>query len=157
MAKESANDRFRRGALGVGIDPEIQRFPEDTRTAAQAAAALGCELGQIVKSLIFAVDGAPVLVLTSGSNQVDTEAVAAVLGGEVGRADAAVVRDATGFAIGGVPPFGHATQLRALLDEDLLQYDLVYAAAGTPDTVFPITPEQLSSASGATVCAVAAG
>ncbi len=156
MPKESANDRFRTAALALGLDPEIRRFPEDTRTADQAAAAIGCDVAQIVKSLVFAVGGEPVLVLTSGANQVATDKVGDLLDGKVGRADATVVRDATGFAIGGVPPFGHATDLRTLLDADLLNFDVVWGAAGTPDTVFAIEPRQLAEISGATVADVAA-
>ena len=106
--------------------------------------------------MIFTVDGEPVLVLTSGANQVATDKLGALLGGEVGRADAAIVRDATGYAIGGVPPFGHATALRTVLDADLLGYDLVWGAAGTPDTVFPIEPGTLSEVTGATTASVAA-
>ena len=156
MPKETANERFRAAAQQLGLDPQIQKFPEDTRTAAQAAAAIGCDVAQIVKSLIFTVDGEPVLVLTSGANQVATDKLGALLGGEVGRADAANVRDATGYAIGGVPPFGHATALRTVLDADLLGYDLVWGAAGTPDTVFPIEPGTLSEVTGATTASVAA-
>ena len=131
--------------------PEILRFPEGTRTAAQAAAAVGCELGQIVKSLVFLCDGEAVLALTSGSNRVDTGRLGALLGGMITRADADGVREATGYAIGGTPPFGHARPLRAVLDRALLAYDTVWAAAGTPDTVFELTPDELVRASGAEV------
>ena len=131
--------------------PEILRFPEGTRTAAQAAAAVGCELGQIVKSLVFLCDGEAVLALTSGSNRVDTARLGAVFGGTITRADADGVREATGYAIGGTPPFGHARPLRAVADRDLLAYDTVWAAAGTPDTVFELTPGELLRASGAEV------
>ncbi len=131
--------------------PEILRFPEGTRTAVQAAAAVGCELGQIVKSLVFLCDGEAVLALTSGSNRVDTARLGAVLGGTIMRADADGVREATGYAIGGTPPFGHARPLRAVADRDLLVYDTVWAAAGTPDTVFELTPSALMRASGAEV------
>ena len=154
MASSSANQRFADTARALGLDPDITRFPENTRTAPEAAAAIGCELGQIVKSLVFACDGEPVLVLTSGSNQVDTAKVGELLGGEIDRADASAVRDATGFAIGGVPPFGHTTSTRTLLDEDLMQYDVVWGAAGTPDTVFPLAPAQLVTLSGAVVASV---
>ena len=135
----------------MGMAPEILRFPEGTRTAAQAAAAVGCELGQIVKSLVFLCDGEAVLALTSGSNRVDTARLGAVLGGTIMRADADGVREATGYAIGGTPPFGHARPLRAVADRDLLVYDTVWAAAGTPDTVFELTPSALMRASGAEV------
>lgn len=131
--------------------PKILRFPDGTRTAEQAAAAVGCELGQIVKSLVFLCDGEPVLALTSGANRVDTKRLGTLLGGRITRADADGVREATGYAIGGTPPFGHAQPLQAVVDPALLTYDTLWAAAGTPDTVFDLTPEQLVRASGAEV------
>ena len=150
----NAVDRFTAAAAEVGLTPAVQRFPEGTRTAADAAAAVGCEVGQIVKSLIFSVDGAPILILTSGANQVDTELVGGYLGASLEKADAALVRESTGFAIGGTPPLGHATPLRTLLDQDLLTHDEVWAAAGTPDTCFPIEPRELASITEAEVLAV---
>ncbi len=147
----NARERFLAGAREVGMAPEILRFPDGTRTAVQAAAAVGCELGQIVKSLVFLCDGEAVLALTSGSNRVDTARLGAVLGGTITRADADGVREATGYAIGGTPPFGHARPLRAVADRALLVYDTVWAAAGTPDTVFELTPSELMRASGAEV------
>ncbi len=137
--------------------PEILRFPEGTRTAAQAAAAVGCQLGQIVKSLVFLCDGDAVLALTSGSNRVDTKRLGAVLGGKITRADADGVREATGYAIGGTPPLGHVRPLRTVADRALLAYDTVWAAAGTPDTVFGLTPGELVRASGAEVADFVAG
>ena len=137
--------------------PEILRFPEGTRTAEQAAAAVGCELGQIVKSLVFLCDGDAVLALTSGANRVDTERLGELLGGTISRADADGVREATGYAIGGTPPFGHAQPLRAVVDPALLAFETVWAAAGTPDTVFELTPDELVRASGADVAEFAAG
>ncbi|MEM7287199.1 MAG: YbaK/EbsC family protein [Actinomycetota bacterium] len=150
----NAVDRFTTAAAEVGLDPAIQRFPEGTRTAVDAAAAVGCAVGQIVKSLVFSVDGSPILILTSGANQVDTGLMSELLGARLEKADAAVVREATGFAIGGTPPLGHATPLRTLLDEDLLTHDEVWAAAGTPDTCFPIAPGDLATLTGAEVVAV---
>ncbi|MXV86586.1 MAG: YbaK/EbsC family protein [Acidimicrobiales bacterium] len=135
----------------LGMAPKILRFPDGTRTAEQAAAAVGCELGQIVKSLVFLCDGEPVLALTSGANRVDTKRLGTLLGGRITRADADGVREATGYAIGGTPPFGHAQPLQAVVDPALLTYDTLWAAAGTPDTVFDLTPEQLVRASGAEV------
>ena len=115
-----ATDRFAAAARSLGFEPEIGRFPGGTRTAADAAAAVGCALGQIVKSLVFVADDAPVLVLTTGSNRVDERLVAAALGvDQVGKADAAMVRSATGFAIGGTPPFGHVGEIVTLVDADL--------------------------------------
>ena len=133
-------------ALGLEITP--RRFPDGTKTAADAAAAIGVELGQIVKSLIFAVDGEVVLAYVSGSNQLDEKKLALAAGGlKCARVDADVVRQATGFPIGGVPPLGLATQIRVFIDPDLLQYDEVWAAAGTWNDVFPVSPSQLVIAS----------
>jgi prolyl-tRNA editing enzyme YbaK/EbsC (Cys-tRNA(Pro) deacylase) len=133
-------------ALGVTVEP--REFPEGTRTAADAAAAIGCALGQIVKSLLFAVDGETVVALVSGENQLDVVKLGAAAGStaKAKRADADGVRAATGFPIGGVPPFGHATDLRVFVDTDLLQYDVVWAAAGTPHTVFAVEPAALLTA-----------
>jgi prolyl-tRNA editing enzyme YbaK/EbsC (Cys-tRNA(Pro) deacylase) len=137
-------------ALGLDVDPLT--FPEGTKTAADAAAAIGCDVGQIVKSLIFGVDDEVVLAYVSGANQLDEQKLAAAAGGaKCHRVDADTVRAATGFPIGGVPPFGHATDLRVFVDPDLLQYDQVWAAAGTWHDVFPLTPADLVSASGGAV------
>jgi prolyl-tRNA editing enzyme YbaK/EbsC (Cys-tRNA(Pro) deacylase) len=129
---------------------------QSTRTAEEAAAACGCAVGQIVKSLVFrgAVSGKPVLLLVSGSNRVDEKAVATVLGEELVRPDARFVREVTGYAIGGIPPFGHAAPLTTYVDRDLLGYPLVWAAAGTPDSVFSVDPSELTTAIGATALAV---
>ncbi|MGW0842480.1 YbaK/EbsC family protein [Streptomyces sp. NPDC002787] len=137
--------------LGLGeLHAEIRRFPEATRTAAEAAAALGCELSEICKSLIFAADGVPVLVLMDGASRVDVELVRRELGAEkVTRARADVVRETTGYAIGGVPPFGHRTRTRVLADRSLLDHATVWAAAGTPHTVFPMDPKALITHAGA--------
>lgn len=135
-----------------GLSMEVRRFPEGTRTAVDAARAVGCDVGQIVKSLVFMGDGQAFLALTSGPNRADTRRLADLVGaGEVRRADAEEAREATGFAIGGTPPFGHVRPLRVLMDEDLLGHDELWAAAGTPDAVFPIGPQELLEASGATV------
>ena len=136
--------------LGLAIEPK--RFPDGAKTAADAAAAIGVELGQIVKSLIFAVDGEVVLAYVSGANQLDEAKLAAAAGGtSCGRVDADTVRAATGYPIGGVPPFGHATPLPVFIDPDLLAYDEVWAAAGTWHDVFPIAPADLVRASAGTV------
>jgi prolyl-tRNA editing enzyme YbaK/EbsC (Cys-tRNA(Pro) deacylase) len=135
-----------------GLTIDVHYFPEGTRTAQEAAQAVGAELGQIAKSMVFLADGKPVLVLTSGLNRVDAKKVAQRLGaGQVRRASADEVRAATGFAIGGVPPFGHSRRLTVLFDRDLLQFDTVWGAAGTPNAVFPIEPQRLAEASGAAV------
>jgi prolyl-tRNA editing enzyme YbaK/EbsC (Cys-tRNA(Pro) deacylase) len=125
-----------------------REFPEGTRTAQDAAAAIGCTVGQIVKSLVFLRDGEPILVLCSGANTVDAQRLG------LNKADANVVRRATGFAIGGVPPYGHPAPLETLVDEDLLGYDEIWAAAGTPRSVFPLTPAELVERSGGTVARV---
>ncbi|MEV0439867.1 YbaK/EbsC family protein [Streptomyces spectabilis] len=151
----AAHPRFARALreLGLGeLTGAVRRFPDRTRTAAEAAAAIGCEQDRICKSLVFAADGVPVLVLVDGASRVDVERVRAELGAErVTRADAAVVRETTGYAIGGVPPFGHATRVRVLADRSLLAHDLVWAAAGTPHTVFPMDPESLVAHAGGTL------
>ena len=139
-------------AAGLGLDIEPRTFPEGTRTAQEAADAIGVELGQIVKSLVFGVDGEVVVAYVSGANQLDESKLAVAAGGAMcQRVDAEVVRSATGFPIGGVPPFGHATTLRILIDPDLLQYDEVRAAAGTWHDVFGIGPHKLVEASGGLV------
>ena len=139
-------------AREVGLELQLREFPEGTRTAEDAARAIGVEVGQIVKSLVFTLDGTLVMALMSGRNRLDEARLAAILGGsQVGRADATGVREATGYAIGGVPPFGHATELRVFVDPDLLQYGEVWAAAGTWHDVFPLAPADLVSASSGAV------
>ncbi|MBQ0829451.1 YbaK/EbsC family protein [Streptomyces tagetis] len=137
--------------LGLGeLAGRARRFPDSTRTAAEAAAAIGCELSQICKSLIFAADGVPVLVLMDGASRVDLDRVREELGaGKVTRAKADLVRETTGYAIGGVPPFGHRSRTRVLADRSLLAHDVVWAAAGDPHTVFPMEPKELITAAGA--------
>lgn len=151
----AAHPRFAEALRELGLDgltARMRRFPDATRTAAEAAAAIGCELSQICKSLIFAADGVPVLVLMDGASRVDLERVRQELGaGKVTRAKADVVRETTGYAIGGVPPFGHRTKTRVLADRSLFEHDLVWAAAGTPYAVFPIAPEDLVAHAGATL------
>ena len=151
----TAHPRFAAAVEESGLGellPRVRSFPEATRTAAEAAAAIGCELSQICKSLVFAADGVPVLVLMDGASRVDVERVRQELGaGKVTRADAGLVRETTGYAIGGVPPFGHRTRTRVLADRSLLAHDVVWAAAGTPYTVFPIEPKELVTHAGATL------
>ena len=129
----------------LGFDCTVIEFQESTRTSAEAAARVGCEIGQIVKSLVFRgqVSGKPVLVLTSGANRVDEARISQYLGEPIGRADADFVRTITGFAIGGVPPLGHNQPIETFIDEDLLQYASIWGAAGTPNAVFELTPEDL--------------
>jgi len=136
----------------AGLAIEVQRFPEGTRTAADAARAIGCDVAQIVKSLVFMAGERAVLALTSGTNRVDIARLGEALGvDDVRRADGEGARNATGFAIGGIPPFGHDRPLTVLIDRDLLTHDRLWAAAGLPDAVFAITPEALVLASGGRV------
>jgi prolyl-tRNA editing enzyme YbaK/EbsC (Cys-tRNA(Pro) deacylase) len=142
---------------GAGARGDVRELADSTRTAAEAAAALGVPVGAIVKSLVFAADGEPVLVLASGDHQVDTGAVARVLGAtHVRRADADTVRDATGFAIGGVPPVAHAVSLRTVVDRHLATYDELWAAAGTPNAVFATTFDELVRLTGGVPADIAA-
>ena len=129
----------------------VRRFPEGTRTAEDAARAVGCELGQIVKSLVFVAGGRPVVALVSGANRLDERRLASVAGDPVAKADAGTARSATGYSIGGVPPFGHATDVPVFMDRDLLGYAVVWAAAGRPDSVFEIAPARLRDLSNAQV------
>jgi prolyl-tRNA editing enzyme YbaK/EbsC (Cys-tRNA(Pro) deacylase) len=145
-----AIERFMDSARRVGVEPRIQRFPEGTKTAAAAARAIGCDVAQIVKSLIFMVDGRPVIAFTSGANRVDPSKLAAVAeASEARRASPEEARAATGFAVGGTPPFGHPVSLPAYVDPVLLAFQEVWAAAGTPDSVFPLPPHELLLATGA--------
>lgn len=127
------------------VSLNVLELPASTRTAQEAAQAIGCEIGQIVKSLVFKGkrSGKPILVIASGANQVSEKKVEAILGEPLGKADADFVRTQTGYAIGGVPPLGHIQKLPTLIDEDLLQYEVIWAAAGTPHAVFRLTPEIL--------------
>lgn len=141
-----------------GLDCRVLELPTSTRTALEAAAAVGCEVAQIVKSLIFKTQsGQPVLVVASGSNRVDETKISALVGEPIGKADAAFVRQTTGFAIGGVAPVGHLQPIQTLIDEDLFNYSTLWAAAGTPNAVFALTPtdlQQLTAGQTATVKAI---
>lgn len=145
-------DRVADAADALGLDIEIRRFPDGTKTAADAAAAIGVEVGQIVKSLIFAVDDEVVMALVSGTNQLDERRLAVAAGGtKAKRVDADRAREATGYPIGGIPPFGHATPLRVFVDPDLLTWPEVWAAAGTWHDVFGVAPDALVNATAGTV------
>ena len=139
-----------------GLDCTVIEFAESTRTAQEAADRAGCQLGQITKSLIFkgADSGKPILVLTSGANRVNEKLISSYAGEPIGRADADFVRTVTGFAIGGVPPIGHAQQIETYLDEDLLQYPTIWAAAGTPNAIFELTPADLRAMTAAHVARI---
>jgi prolyl-tRNA editing enzyme YbaK/EbsC (Cys-tRNA(Pro) deacylase) len=143
-------------ARTAGLAIEIRQMSESTRTAEEAAAACGCSVGQIVKSLVFQgkESGRPILLLVSGSNRVKENLVAREIGEKILRPDAEFVRNATGFAIGGIPPLGHAEPLRTYFDADLLKHPTVFAAAGTPNAIFAVDPAALLQACGAQAIAV---
>ena len=143
--------RFESWLADADIGVAVKQFPAGTRTAVDAARAVGCEVGQIVKSLVFVAAGKPVVALVSGANRLDENRLAAVAGEPVAKADAETARAATGYAIGGVPPFGHATDVPIFMDRDLLGHRVVWAAAGRPDSVFEIGPERLRELSAAVV------
>jgi prolyl-tRNA editing enzyme YbaK/EbsC (Cys-tRNA(Pro) deacylase) len=140
--------RVQTALQALGVESDVIVLAESARTAAQAAAACRVEVGQIVKSLVFLAGDEAILVLVSGANQADEHRLSALSGRPVRRADADVVRGATGYAIGGVPPVGHPRALRVFIDRDLLGYDRLIAAAGTPHTVFPISPGDLCRVTG---------
>ena len=143
--------RVQAALRALGVESEVIRLAESARTAAEAAAACGVSVGQIVKSLVFVAGDEPILVLVSGVNQADERRLAALSGQSVRRADANVVRGSTGYAIGGVPPVGHPRPLRVFIDRDLLGHERLIAAAGTPHAVFPITPAELCRVTGGAV------
>ncbi len=143
-------ERVRAVLLAAGHPDTIRAFPDGTRSAADAAAAVGCDVAQIAKSIVFRAGERPVLVIASGANRVDMARVASALGFHVKRADGSWVRDVTGFAIGGVAPVGHVTPPLVLVDEDLFAFDRVWAAAGTPMHVFETRAEALLRLSGGT-------
>lgn len=133
-------------AQALGLNIEIVEFEQTTRSAQEAAEAIGCEVAQIVKSLCFVVNGRSTICLVSGANQLDERKLAALAGvgrKQVKRADADTVKATTGFSIGGVPPFGHITAVRIYIDDDLMQHEIIWAAAGTPFAVFACTPAEL--------------
>ncbi len=145
------------GALSkLGLTLQVIELPDCTRSAVEAAAAIGCSVGQIAKSLIFKIKGSdrPVLVIASGVNRVDLQMIGGYLEEKVIRADADFVRQHTGFSIGGVPPAGHKETIITFIDEDLLPYDEIWAAAGTPSAVFRLTGNDLIRATGGEVVAV---
>lgn len=144
-------NRFEIWLAGTDTGLTVKEFPEGTRTAVEAARAVGCEVGQIVKSLVFVAAGTPVVALVSGANRLDEKRLAGVAGEPVHKADAETARSATGYSIGGVPPFGYATDVPVFMDRDLLGYEVVWAAAGRPDSVFEIAPDRLRELSDARV------
>jgi prolyl-tRNA editing enzyme YbaK/EbsC (Cys-tRNA(Pro) deacylase) len=137
--------RFQDALKGLGFSLQVVELPDSTRTAVEAAQAIGCQLGQIVKSLVFKAKRSerPILVIASGTNRVNERAIEALIGEPLGKADADFVRTRTGFVIGGVPPVGHSEPLQTFIDQDLLVFDEIWAAAGTPNAVFWLTPQDL--------------
>lgn len=154
--KPASNPTALRVQAALGESYQVLEFDASTRTAADAAAAVGCTVGQIAKSIIFkAASGRPVLVVASGDNRVATDKVAAAIGEKIGRADATFVRDRTGYAIGGVPPVAHAEPVITLIDQDLARFDRIWAAAGTPNAVFALTYADLVALTSGTVADIA--
>ena len=155
-ALSSSAQRVQDELIRLGVACQVVEHAEPTRTAQEAAERAGCSIGQIVKSLVFrgAESGKAILVLTSGANRVDEKSVAAVVGEPIGRADPEFVRAVTGFAIGGVPPLAHATRIDTYIDEDLLAFETIWAAAGTPNAIFELTPAQLHDLTGGRVIEV---
>ncbi len=155
MAKElgSSVKKVQQTLKSLGFSDEIVVFPDSTRTAIEAAQAVGCSVGQIVKSLVFrgVPSQKPVLALVSGANRVNEKRLASLFGEAIEKADADFVRQHTGFAVGGVPPLGHVAPITAFIDRDLLQYDEIWAAAGSPHAVFRLTPADLQRMTGGEV------
>jgi len=149
-------ERVRQALAGLGLVPDIKEFSETTRTSAEAAAAIGCTVAQIAKSVVFRAVALNrvVLVMASGANRVDEKLVGAAVGDRIAKADATFVRDKTGFAIGGVAPVGHTEKPVTLIDEDLLRHAEIWAAAGTPNSVFRLTPQVLIAMTGGRVIAI---
>jgi prolyl-tRNA editing enzyme YbaK/EbsC (Cys-tRNA(Pro) deacylase) len=149
--------RVQEALHGRGVQLKVVELPESTRTAKEAAQAVGCEVGQIAKSLIFRSEpsGDPVLVIASGVNRVDEHLVGDYVGEEVVIANADYVHEVTGFAIGGVPPVGHSSNMKTIVDEDLMRFEEIWAAAGTPNAVFKLTSEMLTEITGGIVLKIA--
>ncbi len=157
MALKASAQKVQDALSARGLSNRVIELPDSARTAAAAAAAVGCEVAQIVKSLVFRgrASGRAVLVVASGAHRVDERKIGALLGEEIARADADFVREQTGFAIGGVPPLGHARALVTLVDEDLLHHPQIWAAAGHPHAVFALTPAELVAMTGGKVARLA--
>ena len=146
-----AAERVQQILRELGLESEVVEFSESTKTSAEAASAIGTTLGQICKSILFEAGGEPVMVIASGVNRIDTAKVQQHVGQPLGKANAAFVREKTGFVIGGVPPVGHLHPFPIFIDQDLMQYPLVYAAAGTPNAIFPLKPADLVRITGGEV------
>jgi prolyl-tRNA editing enzyme YbaK/EbsC (Cys-tRNA(Pro) deacylase) len=148
--------RVKAALQAAGARADIVEFPEGTRTSADAAAAIGTTIAQIAKTLVFLADGEPVIVIASGADRVDEARLGVALGATISRADADAVREGTGFPIGGVPPVAHPARLRVVIDKALLEHAEIWSAAGTPNAVFPTTPDELRRITGAEVVDVRA-
>jgi prolyl-tRNA editing enzyme YbaK/EbsC (Cys-tRNA(Pro) deacylase) len=157
MPLKPSAQRVQDALLARGFQNQVQELTETARSAAEAAAAVGCTVGQIAKSLVFKgrQSGKAVLVIASGANRVDLAKVQALLGEPLDRAEPDFVREQTGFAIGGIPPVGHAAPLVTVIDEDLLRHERIWAAAGHPNAVFPLTPDELVRLTGGQVATTA--
>ena len=151
MARMKGPDRVRAALDAASLECAIRTLPDSTRTAVEAAAAVGCSVGEIAKSLVFRAGGRAVVAVMSGDNRLDPDKLAAAAGEDIKRADADFVRAATGFAIGGVPPLGYTTPVDVFMDADLFRFDRIWAAAGSPFSVFAIEPARLRDANGARV------
>jgi prolyl-tRNA editing enzyme YbaK/EbsC (Cys-tRNA(Pro) deacylase) len=152
----SSARKVQKALIEHGVTSQVVEMPQSTRTADDAARAAGCQVGQIVKSLIFKGKKTqqPILVATSGANRVNEKIIAHLISEPLAKADAEFVREKTGFAIGGIPPVGHVRQIRIFIDEDLLQYNEIWAAAGTPKSIFKLTPQELQKITGGQVVSV---
>ena len=154
-ALSPAAERVQELLRAAGSEARVRQLPITARTSADAAAAIGCTVAQIAKSLVFkSRSGKPVLVIASGANRVDESKIATALGEPIGKADASFVRDTSGYAIGGVAPIGHAMPPRIFIDEDLCEHASLWAAAGHPHAVFPVTAAELERLTGGTVIGV---
>ncbi len=157
MAKgKNGPDRVREALSDVGLEATVKELPESTRTASEAAHAIGCEVGQIAKSLLFQGKESDrgYLIIASGPNRVDERKLALLAGEEVRLADPDFVREQTGYSIGGVPPLGHAAEVTSYMDEDLIEYDQIWAAAGSPRAVFAVDPRKIVEVTGAQVAPI---
>jgi prolyl-tRNA editing enzyme YbaK/EbsC (Cys-tRNA(Pro) deacylase) len=145
MNLSSSAQKVQRALDAVGMQLEVVELPASTRTSIEAAQAVGCQVGQIAKSIVFQAltSHRPILVIASGPNRVNEKVIEELIGEPVGKADADFVRQRTGFVIGGIPPVGHSERLKTFIDQDLLQYPEIWAAAGTPHAVFHLKPEDL--------------
>ncbi len=153
MELKESSRRVQEALEAAGAGFEVREFPQSTRTAEEAAQVIGCDIAQIAKSLIFRAKDSnrSVLVIASGINRVDEKRLAALLGEKIGRADPDFVREKTGYAIGGVPPLAHREQPVTFIDRDLLAYESIWAAAGTPNAVFPLRADRIADISGGSI------